>query len=100
MRRDARGARRIARRGLMLRTEGSSEVDISLPNNQRQHRTLHIQKDALPLASCQLMCPVSAALASIFRMDPLPTAPCENRHETAHLGREQTTLEAIERLLC
>ena len=24
------------------------EMSISLPNNQRQHRTLHIQKDVLP----------------------------------------------------
>jgi len=23
------------------------QIDISLPNNQRQHRTLHIQKDVL-----------------------------------------------------
>jgi hypothetical protein len=28
------------------------EIGISLPNNQRQHRTLHIQKDVLPYALC------------------------------------------------
>ena len=28
------------------------EIDILLPNNQRQHRTLHIQKDELPYALC------------------------------------------------
>ena len=26
------------------------EIDIALPDNQRKHRTLHIQKDALPYA--------------------------------------------------
>ena len=44
------------------------ETGVLLPNNQRQHRTLHIQKDVLPYALCSLLCPVSAALASIFRM--------------------------------
>ena len=48
-------------------------IGILLPNNQRQHRTLHIQKDVLPYALRYLLCPVSAALASIFRMDGLPT---------------------------
>ena len=28
------------------------EINISLPNNQRQHRTLHIQKDVLPFSLC------------------------------------------------
>jgi len=28
------------------------EIVILLPNNQRQHRTLHIQKDVLPYALC------------------------------------------------
>ena len=27
-------------------------IGILLPNNQRQHRTLHIQKDVLPYALC------------------------------------------------
>jgi len=36
------------------------EIGILLPNNQRQHRTLHIH--------------VSAALASIFRMDSISTS--------------------------
>ena len=34
------------------------EIDILLPNNQRQHRTLHIQNDVLPYALCQLLCPI------------------------------------------
>ena len=29
-----------------------SFIGILLPKNQRQHRTLHIQKDVLPYASC------------------------------------------------
>ena len=29
-----------------------SEIGNLLPNNQRQHRTLHIQKDVLPYALC------------------------------------------------
>ena len=50
---DDRAAANIAR----------SETGILLPNNQRQHRTLHIQKDVLPYAWCWLLCPESAALA-------------------------------------
>ena len=50
------------------------EVGIILPNNQRQHRTLHIQKDELPYALCYLLCPVSAALAHIFRLDSISTS--------------------------
>jgi hypothetical protein len=42
------------------------KIGILLPNNQRQHRTLHIQEDVLPYALCWLLCPVSAARASIF----------------------------------
>ena len=45
-------------------------IGILLPNNQHHH----IQKDVLPYALCQLLCPVSAALASIFRMDSIPTS--------------------------
>ena len=30
----------------------SRGIGISLPNNQRQHRTLHIQEDVLPYALC------------------------------------------------
>ena len=29
-----------------------TEIGILLPNNKRQHRTLHIQKDVLPHALC------------------------------------------------
>ena len=42
--------------------------------NHRQHRTLHVQKDVLPCAVCQSPCPVSAALASIFRIDSIFTS--------------------------
>jgi hypothetical protein len=45
-----------------------------LPKSQRQHRTLHTQKDVLPYALCQLLFPVSADLASIFRMDSISTS--------------------------
>jgi len=34
------------------RGRGKSEIGILLPNNQRHHRTLHIQKDVLPCALC------------------------------------------------
>ena len=39
------------------------EIGIVLPNNQRQHRTLNIQKDVQPYALRRLLCPVSAAHA-------------------------------------
>jgi len=32
--------------------EAGRKIGILLPNNQRQHRTLHIQKDVLPYALC------------------------------------------------
>ena len=32
--------------------EENKEIGILLPNNQCQHRTLHIQKDVLPYALC------------------------------------------------
>jgi len=41
----------------------AGEIGILLPNNRRQHRALHIQKDVLPYALCYLLCPVSAACA-------------------------------------
>ena len=51
-----------------------TDIDILLLNNQRQLRTLHIQKNVLPYALCWLLCPVSAALASFFRMDLISTS--------------------------
>ena len=57
----------------MAEVLGFRSLGIQLPNKQRQHRTLHLQKDVLPYALCQLLCPVSAALASIFRMDSIST---------------------------
>ena len=53
---------------------GRRQIGILLPNNQRQHCTLHIQKDVLPYALCSLLCPVSAGLASISRMDSVSTS--------------------------
>jgi len=66
------------------------EICVLLPNSKRQHRTLHAQKDELTYAlcrrtccpthwasycaPCQLLCPVSAALASIFRMGSISTS--------------------------
>ena len=52
-------------------------IGILLPNNQPQHRTLHIRQDVLPYALSWLLCPVSAALASIFRMDSISTSYCQ-----------------------
>ena len=44
------------RRHVRTRFRSSSflckEIVIALPNNQRQHRTLHIQKDVPPYALC------------------------------------------------
>ena len=33
-------------------TAWSNEIDVSLPDNQCQHRTLNTQKDVLPYALC------------------------------------------------
>ena len=49
------------------------EIGILLPNNQRQQRTLRVQKDVLPYVLCWL-CPVPATLASISRMDSISTS--------------------------
>ena len=49
------------------------EIGIVLPNNQGQHRTLHIQRDVLPHALCCFLWPLSVALARIFRMDSIST---------------------------
>ena len=53
---------------------GCRDIGISCLNNQRQHCTLHVPQDVLPYALCWLLCPVSAALASIFRMDSISTS--------------------------
>jgi len=50
------------------------DIRILLPNNPRQHRTSHLQKDVLPYALCWGLCPVSTALASISRMDSISTS--------------------------
>ena len=52
------------------------DISILSPNNQRQPRTLHIQEDVLPDALCKQLCPVSAALASISRMDSISSSYC------------------------
>jgi len=51
----------------------AAEINMLLLNKQRQPRTLHIQGDMLPYV-CYLLCPVSAALASISRMDSISTS--------------------------
>jgi len=38
--------------GLSRNSCSNEEIGTLLPNNQRQHRTLHIQKDVLPFALC------------------------------------------------
>ena len=45
-----------------------------MPNIQRQHRALQIHEDVMPYALCQLKGPVSAALASNFRLDSISTS--------------------------
>ena len=72
------------------------EIGILLPNNQHQHRTLHIQKDVLPhiqkdvlpYALCWLLSPVSAALASIFRMKSISTS-----YKVTAKGYQETRFE-------
>jgi len=57
-----------------------SEIGILLPVNQRQHRTLHIQKDVLPCALRSLPWSVSAARASLFWMDSMSTSYLRERY--------------------
>ena len=63
----------------------------TLPNSQRQHRTLHIQKDVQPYAWCWLLCTVSDALASIFRMDSISTS----YRLCLHLSQQPPSQEAV-----
>jgi hypothetical protein len=51
-------------------------MGILLPNNQRQHRTLHTQRDVLPYALCYSLCPMSAALG--FWHSTFSTGSIEN----------------------
>ena len=62
-------------------------LELLLPNNQRQHRTLHVRKDVLPYVLCYMLCPVSAALASIFRMYPISTSCKTNCRRTRNRPR-------------
>ena len=63
----------------------SRELGILLPNNQRQHRTLHTQQDVLPCAMRIVLVtvPVSAILSSIFRMDSI-SASCSQGSQRLH----------------
>ena len=62
-----------------------SEIGILVPNNRRQHSPLHTQKDVRPHALWKLLCPVSAALASIFRMDSISISyPEYCTHNASH----------------
>ena len=62
-----------------------------MQNNQRQHRTLHTQKDVLPYALCWLLCPVSGALASIFRMGSISTAYSLKKQRFSEAESEDNT---------
>jgi len=42
----------------------------------------------LPYALCYSLCPVSAALASIFRMDSIPTSYSRTMNLNVHRGLE------------
>ena len=59
-----------------MRLHGEERL-VLLPNNQRQQRTLHTLEDDLPYVLCYVQCPVSAALASIFRVDSISTSYCK-----------------------
>ena len=65
---------RMARGAVALLHEVLLEIDLLLPDDSRQHRTLNIQQDVLPYALFPLLCPVSVALASIFWMDSISTS--------------------------
>ena len=60
-------------------------IGILLPKNQRQHRNLDIKKNVLPCTLCYLLSPVSAALASIFRMDSNSTSYLYVQHVALRL---------------
>ena len=38
--------------GIRITLSAEREIDISLPNNQRQYRALQMQKDVLPYTLC------------------------------------------------
>jgi hypothetical protein len=40
------------RHASLRRAQHIEEIGILLPNSQRQHRTMHIQKELLPYALC------------------------------------------------
>ena len=83
---------------LVCETEDAN-IDIQLPNNQRQHRTVNIQKNVLPYALCHLLCPVSAALASIFRLNLISTSFTGAAHGGA--GTEGTKiLASVAKIRC
>ena len=74
------------------------EIGILLPKKQRQHPTLHVQKDVLPCALCSLLRPVSAPLARIFRMDWTSTSfkgGGLHQHQTLNPSTGENTLLPI-----
>ena len=79
-------------RGTSLR-----EIGILLPNNQRKHRTLHIQKDVLPwhcasyCAPCQ---PLLRAFSGWIRSPPPNLLP-NNQHHHASSYLLDTVLAAL-----
>ena len=56
-----------------------SETGISLPNNQRQHRTSHAPKDVLPSRICANTTPDITTPTNLSYIVTLPTQPC-NTH--------------------
>jgi len=56
-------------------TPQAREIGILLPNNQRQHRTLHIQKDVLPCALCKGVLPYALCRPTRFTLHPTPYPP-------------------------
>ena len=65
-------------------------ICISFPNNQHQQRTLHVKEDVLPNALCLLLCPVSAALASICKIDLIYTSYTTKKKVTGERDRRDT----------
>ena len=69
------------------------EIGVFFPNNQRQHRRLHVQQDLPPYAFCYWLCPVSAALAKISRMDSISTSiKSEESWRSPPLPAEEETI--------
>ena len=62
------------------------KIGIFLPNNQRQHRSLHVQEDVLPYALCSLLRPCQPLLRAFSRWirSPPPTPRLAHRRFAWH----------------